>query len=338
MEEERRNWGAEEAFAALMTAVQAKGVLTTEDVWPYLSMEEDAFEALSDLLAQERLQVEPLLPFQDEGGMERFFRELTDSCPEEKEAAQAKKKSPLYLYLKELLQTSPLSASQASGVWENAPDEGSAQAELTEGSLLFCLGMARRFAGRGILLLDLTQEASIELMLCAAEGETRDFYLRAARRIFGRMKELEEEMVPVCRVPQEQAEDLAKVVQAHRRLLNTSGREPTPAEVAAECGLKEDRVKELLALETLLARPEGSEEALPEAQDPNDPALQRAQEMLSALPETEARVLSMHFGLRGQPMDPQEIGAALGLSPEEVQEALQKGLKTLQEQGRKEEA
>ena len=46
---------------------------------------------------------------------------------------------------------------------------------------------------------------------------------------------------------------------------------------------------------------------------------QRIMEMLSGLDELDARILSMRFGLEGGlPLNPQDTGNKLGLTPEEV--------------------
>ncbi|MEE1036890.1 MAG: sigma factor-like helix-turn-helix DNA-binding protein, partial [Oscillospiraceae bacterium] len=46
---------------------------------------------------------------------------------------------------------------------------------------------------------------------------------------------------------------------------------------------------------------------------------QRISDLLSGLSETDAKLLTLRFGLEGgQPMGPEEAGRRLGLTPEEV--------------------
>lgn len=115
---------------------------------------------------------------------------------------------------------------------------------------------------------------------------------------------------------------------ADRRLLADLGRNPTVEEIAREMGttcedarVYEDMLRTAQMLEKAHAP---KEEQTPEdEQAVEDTAYfqsrQRVADMLSALTPREAQVLSLRFGLEGGvPCTPQDVGAKLGLTADEV--------------------
>ena len=82
------------------------------------------------------------------------------------------------------------------------------------------------------------------------------------------------------------------------------------------------------------------EETLPQEEDQavEDTAYfqmrQRIMELLSTLPETDAKVLTLRFGLEGgMPLSPEETGRKLGLTSQEVVEKEANALIKLRQQG-----
>ena len=88
-----------------------------------------------------------------------------------------------------------------------------------------------------------------------------------------------------------------------------------------------ERVKTMLENARMLQRSH-QEEKEPEPTEEDEQAVentalfqmrQRIGELLSRLPEEDARLLTLRFGLEGElPMSPEETGRRLGLTPEEV--------------------
>jgi RNA polymerase primary sigma factor len=117
---------------------------------------------------------------------------------------------------------------------------------------------------------------------------------------------------------------------ADQRLLTKIGRNPTLEEIAAELNLTpEDTavLEKMLQNAQLIQRSRAAQE--PKQDDPDEErhvedtayfqSRQRIMEMLSGLEELDAKILSLRFGLEGGlPLNPQDTGSKLGLTPEEV--------------------
>ena len=113
-----------------------------------------------------------------------------------------------------------------------------------------------------------------------------------------------------------------------QRLLGELGRNPTLEEIAAQLHMTPEEaanVQRQLEDARLIQRAKAQPE--PEEAEENSPVedtayfqtRQRIQELLSVLPETDARLLTLRFGLeKGLPLSPEETGKRLGLTPEEV--------------------
>ena len=114
------------------------------------------------------------------------------------------------------------------------------------------------------------------------------------------------------------------------RLLSELGRNPTLEEIAEAMHISPEEasvVKKMLDDARLLAQakkqPEPEEEKEAEEQAVEDTAYfrmrQRIMELMSALDETDAKLISLRFGLEGgMPLSPEETGKRLNLTPGEV--------------------
>ena len=117
--------------------------------------------------------------------------------------------------------------------------------------------------------------------------------------------------------------------EVDERLLGELGRNPTLEEIAEELHMpveETETVKKMLDNARMLnqaIRPEEPEEETEAEQAVEDTSLfrmrQRIQDLLSGVSETDARILSLRFGLEGEkPLSPGETGVRLGLSAQEV--------------------
>lgn len=129
-------------------------------------------------------------------------------------------------------------------------------------------------------------------------------------------------------VGQKMRSSLEKYRQTDERLLTQLGRNPTLEEIAADMGISpeetevyEDALRTARLMERVKQPPK--EEPAEDQQAVENTAYfqsrQRIQEMLSTLSQIEAQVLTLRFGLEsGVPCTPQETGAKLSLSADEV--------------------
>lgn len=201
---------------------------------------------------------------------------------------------------------------------------------LTNRMLPTVIEMAREMTGYGVLLLDLIQEGSLGLWQGILSYRSGDFaeharwwirqYLTKAVTLQARQSGLGQRM-------KQAMEDYRAVDE---RLLTDLGRNPTIEEMAQELHMtveEAETVRQLLENARMLQRAKG-EAAQPE-EDPEQEqhvedtayfqSRQRIEQMLSSLSETDARLLSLRFGLEGKaPLSPEETGRLLGLTAAEV--------------------
>ncbi len=192
---------------------------------------------------------------------------------------------------------------------------------------------AKTMTGRGVLLLDLMQEGALGLWEAVDGGETdEDALLWHARQAMAKAVLLQARAGGVGQKMRQAAEDYRAVDE---RLLTELGRNPTTEEMAEGLHLSPEEteaVAKTLENARLVARaretgqmPKEQEEsqAAEEEQAVEDTAYfhsrQRIAELLADLPEQDARLLGLRFGLEGGlPLSPAETGEKLGLTPEEV--------------------
>jgi RNA polymerase primary sigma factor len=148
------------------------------------------------------------------------------------------------------------------------------------------------------------------------------------------------------RIPIHMVERLNKVVRIERQLVQQLARQPQAEEIAAELALTSEEVREVLRMANLplsLEKPLGEEDDaklgdLVEDEVAESPfevasvSLRREEieQLLSALPERERRVIELRFGLDGrQPRTLEEVGRAFGLTRERIRQIEKTTLKTL---------
>ena len=182
--------------------------------------------------------------------------------------------------------------------------------------------------GRGILLLDLIQEASLGLWVGVSGyvgGDLETHLDRCIRFALARAIVLQARESGIMRSVSDSVE---RYQNADKLLLTRLGRNATLEEIALEMGVTPLQAE--LARDTFLAAREMQSLKQPEqnAEPEEDQAVedtayfqsrQRIQELLSMLTEQEAKVLSLRFGLEGGvPATPQSVGEKLGMTAEQV--------------------
>jgi RNA polymerase primary sigma factor len=237
---------------------------------------------------------------------------------------------PLRLYLEEIAGI-PAAGDPVLLAQQSLEGNTAARNMLVNVSLHRVIAMSMELAGKGVLLLDLIQEASLGLWQAIlnwdGQGDFeshRDWYIRQS---LAKQLTLQARQSGVGQKMRTLLEDYRS---ADQRLLTKIGRNPTLEEIAAELKLTpEDTavLEKMLQNAQLIQRSKAAQE--PRQDDPDEErhvedtayfqSRQRIMEMLSGLEELDAKILSLRFGLEGGlPLNPQDTGNKLGLTPEEV--------------------
>jgi len=240
------------------------------------------------------------------------------------------KDDPLWIYLDEIARVpaagDPVLLSQLAAQGDEA-----AQANLVNVCLHRVISLAEEYTGKGVLLLDLYQEGSLGLWQAIlgydGNGDFEDACDWWIRQSMAKAVICQARAAGTGSKMRQALEDYQAVDKA---LLTRLGRNPTLEEIALELNqTPEDTalLEKMLADVRTAAMAKAAQE--PKAEDPDDDKhvedtayfqmRQRIMELLSGLSELDAQILTLRYGLEGGlSLSPQETGAKLGLTPEEV--------------------
>jgi RNA polymerase primary sigma factor len=233
-----------------------------------------------------------------------------------------------------------LPAGQSTDLEQVAEDGRRAKNHLLEANLRLVVSLARRYAGRGMLFLDLIQEGNLGLIRGVEKFDyTRGykFSTYATWWIRQAITRAMAEQSRTIRLPVHMVEAISSLARARRQMLQDLGREPTPGELAAELDMTPEKVievqkygREPISLHTPLGEDGDSEfgdliedsEAIQPAEAVSFTLLQeQLHSVLGTLSEREAGVVSMRFGLTdGQPKTLGEIGKVYGVTRERIRQ------------------
>ena len=313
---DRKRYGDSLSAAQLLTFLEEE---TEEGV-------EEAFAALEDRGL--KLDVTTLPSRQFVGQAALRLRQEEQMAKENMALKDLGPNDPLRLYLEEIASLPP--AEETEELLRQAADgDEKAQEILTGAGLRRVAEIAKEFTGYGVLLMDLIQEGSRGLWKVVSGFTGGDYpSLRddAIRQAMARAVTLQARESGVGRKMRQALEDYRAVDQ---RLLAELGRNPTLEEIAQELHMTPEdaaTVKRNLDDARILAQATApQEEAEPEEENQavEDTAYfqmrQRITELLSVLPEEDARLLSLRFGLDKElPLSPEDTGKRMGLTPQEV--------------------
>lgn len=236
---------------------------------------------------------------------------------------------PLRLYLEEVAEMSALGDEQLLAQRCAVGDE-KAMLDLTNLGLDRVIKIAGEHAGCGVLLLDLIQEGSLGLWQAIRSFHGGDYLPHRDRWIRFYMAKAVLLQARANGVGQKMRTALEDYRAVDERLLSDLGRNPTLEEIAMELHMSVEEasaVKKMLDDARLLAQARKASEPEEETQEAHQAVENTAQfqsrarilDLLSALSEEDAKLLSLRFGLEGgKPLSPEEAGRRLGLTPDEV--------------------
>ena len=262
---------------------------------------------------------------------------------------------PVKMYLKDIGRVPLLTAEEEVDLARRMQEsDASAKKRLSEANLRLVVSIAKRYVGRGMLFLDLIQEGNLGLMKAVEKFDYQKgfkFSTYATWWIRQSITRAIADQARTIRIPVHMVETINKLTRVQRLLLQELGREPTPAEIAEQMGVSEERVVEIqkiaqdpVSLETPIGEEEDShlgdfieDEKTTTPSDSVAFSMLKEQLLgaLNMLTPREEKVLRLRYGIDdGKPRTLEEVGREFNVTRERIRQIEAKALRKLRHPAR----
>ena len=262
---------------------------------------------------------------------------------------------PVRMYLKEIGKVPLLSPDEEIELAKKIElGDEEAKKKLAESNLRLVVSIAKRYAGRGMQLLDLIQEGNLGLIKAVEKFDYRKGYKFSTYATWWIRQAITRaiaDQARTIRIPVHMVETINRLVRTQRQLVQKLGREATPEELAKELDMPVDRVRDIMKISqdpVSLETPIGEEEDSHlgdfiqdnNVEVPADAATytllhEQLMDVLSTLTEREQKVLRLRFGLDdGRPRTLEEVGRQFNVTRERIRQIEAKALRKLRHPSR----
>ena len=259
------------------------------------------------------------------------------------------------MYLKDIGRVPLLSADDEIELARKMQDgDEEAKKKLSEANLRLVVSIAKRYVGRGMLFLDLIQEGNLGLMKAVEKFDYQKgfkFSTYATWWIRQAITRAIADQARTIRIPVHMVETINKLTRVSRLLTQRFGREPTPAEIAKEMNISEERVREIqkiaqdpVSLETPIGEEEDShlgdfiedETTVTPSDSVSTTMLKETLlSVLNSLTPREEKVLRLRYGVDdGRPRTLEEVGKEFNVTRERIRQIEAKALRKLRHPSR----
>jgi RNA polymerase primary sigma factor len=262
---------------------------------------------------------------------------------------EAPSEDPLKLYVRQIGNGALLTREEEREL-ARRKDEGDEQAKrkLIESNLRLVMAITRNYTKANVPLLDLIQEGNLGLIRAVEKFDYRLGYKLSTYATWWIRQAITRALADqgrTIRLPVHVADQVRRLLRARRQLAQKLNREPSLGELARETQQSEERVRELLELvenPVSLETPVGDGESLygdliedvhslaPHEQTAEQARTKELAGALEGLNPRMQRVLSLRFGLNGEPPRTlEEVGSELGITRERVRQLETRALREL---------